>query len=343
MLAGFIGLGSVIDTAYLPALSRMSFPALECYGFDADPARQVDGISRCESLAALLAMPLDIVLITTSSLHHLPVLEAVLQSNVPAIVVEKPVAATLEQLEKLQTLLKDPQIAARVLALDHWIVRTQACNHIHNINEISRIEGFLLEPSGFNAAGEAIALNFATGEADTRQLRHPDGVIVDIGTHTLAMMRETLHQLGGNDQLSIELSYVRDRLGNAISAGDFTTAEGEALLTGTLSEIPFTLHLNKYAGPAGGQKGMRIYLHDGQIINIDREGVNEVIERISDQGTERSTLAGPLYDRCLHDVVFGESRLFLRAPEEVPAYTQRRIAEVAALLELQQQLRGRHE
>ncbi|MEW7311401.1 Gfo/Idh/MocA family oxidoreductase [Buttiauxella gaviniae] len=342
MLAGFIGLGSVIETAYLPALRRLSFPALECYGYDADPARQINGISRCESLETLLAMPLDIVLITTSSLHHLPVLETVLQSQVPAIVVEKPVAATLEQLEKLQTLLKEPQIAARVLALDHWMVRTQACSHIHNINEISRIEGFLLEPSGFNTAGEAIALNFATGEADTRQLRHPDGVIADIGTHVLAMMRETVYQSGGNDKLVVELSYARDRLGNAIAKGDFTTAEGEALLSGTLGDIPFTIHLNKYAGPAGGQKGMRIYLNDGQIINIDREGMNEVVERISADRVERQTLAGPLYDRCLHDVVFGENRLFLQAPEEVPAYTQRRIAEVTALLELQQQLRGSH-
>lgn len=342
MLAGLIGLGSVIETAYLPALRRISPPLLECYGYDADPSRQVDGITRCDSLDALLAMPLDVVLITTSSLHHLPVLERVLQSDVPAIVVEKPVAATLAQLETLKTLLAQPQNAARVLALDHWMIRTQACNHIHNINEIKCIEGFLLEPSGFNAAGEPVALNFATGEADTRQLRHPDGVIVDIGTHTLAMMRETVHQLGGNDQLTVELSYARDRLGNAIAAGDFTTAEGEALLTGTMSGIPFTLHLNKYAGPAGGQKGIRIHLHNGQIINIDRQGLNEVVERISEQGTERNTLAGPLYDRCLHDVVFGEQRLFLRTPEEIPAYTQRRIAEVTALLELQQQLRGTH-
>ncbi len=342
MLAGLIGLGSVIETAYLPALRRISPPLLECYGYDADPSRQVDGITRCDSLDALLAMPLDVVLITTSSLHHLPVLERVLQSDVPAIVVEKPVAATLAQLETLKTLLAKPQNAARVLALDHWMVRTQACNHIHNINEIKCIEGFLLEPSGFNPAGEPVALNFATGEADTRQLRHPDGVIVDIGTHTLAMMRETVHQLGGNDQLTVELSYARDRLGNAIAAGDFTTAEGEALLTGTMSGIHFTLHLNKYAGPAGGQKGIRIHLHNGQIINIDRQGLNEVVERISEQGTERNTLAGPLYDRCLHDVVFGEQRLFLRTPEEIPAYTQRRIAEVTALLELQQQLRGTH-
>lgn len=342
MLAGLIGLGSVIETAYLPALRRISPPALKLYGYDTDPTRQIDGINRCDSLEALLALPLDVVLITTSSLHHLPVLERVLQSEVPAIVVEKPVAATLAQLEKLASLLKEPQIAARVLALDHWMVRTQACDYIHSINQISRIEGFLREPSGFNTVGEPIALNFSTGDADTRQLRHPDGVIVDTGTHVLAMMRETVHLLGGNNGLNIKLSYARDRLGNAIAAGDFTTAEGEALLTGTISDIPFTLHLNKYAGPTGGQKGMRIYLHDGQIINIDREGVNEVVERITAGSTERKLIAGPLYDCCLNDVVFGEKRVFLRTPEAIPAYTQRRLTEVTALLELQQQLRGNH-
>ncbi|WMY72816.1 Gfo/Idh/MocA family oxidoreductase [Buttiauxella selenatireducens] len=342
MLAGIIGLGSVIETAYLPALRRISPPALELYGYDADATRQPDGINRCDSLDALLALPLDVVLITTSSLHHLPVLERVLQSEVPAIVVEKPVAATLAQLEKLETLLKEPHSAARVLALDHWMVRTQACDYIRNINEISRIEGFLREPSGFNAAGEPIALNFATGEADTRQLRHPDGVIVDIGTHVLAMMRETVHHVGGNDRLTIKLNYAHDRLGNAVAPGDVTTAEGEALLTGTISDIPFTLHLNKYAGPAGGQKGMRIYLHDGRIINIDREGANEVVELMTGVSTERKLIAGPLYDRCLNDVVFGENRVFLRTPDEVPAYTQRRLTEVTALLELQQQLRGKH-
>ena len=175
-----------------------------------------------------------------------------------------------------------------------------------------------------------------------RQLRHPDGVIVDIGTHVLAMMRETVHQLGGNNGLNIALSYARDRQGNAIAAGDFTTAEGEALLTGTISDIPFTLLLNKYAGPAGGQKGMRVYLHNGQIINIDREGANEVVERLTDNVTERQVITGPLYDRCLNDVVFGDKRVFAHTPEAIPAYTQRRLTEVTALLELQQQLRGMH-
>jgi hypothetical protein len=83
----------------------------------------------------------------------------------------------------------------------------------------------LLEPSGFNAAGEPVALNFATGELDTRQLRHPDGVILDIGTHVLAMLRETLLGCGGDVTLDLAVRVVKDRLGRDIAHGDMVTAE----------------------------------------------------------------------------------------------------------------------
>ncbi|MQK22317.1 oxidoreductase, partial [Escherichia coli] len=110
-------------------------------------------------------------------------------------------------------LLNEPQHARRVLALDHWMARDGALKLalgelderwqgedaaqprrplLSSIQDIARIDGFLQEPSGFNDQGEPVALNFATGEPDTRQLRHPDGVILDIGTHVLAMLRETI-------------------------------------------------------------------------------------------------------------------------------------------------------
>ena len=342
MLVGLIGTGAIVETAYLPAIARLPLAEIQCYGFDPDPARQLRGITRCESLIDLLALPLDILFITTPSLLHLPVLEAVLKSKTAQIVVEKPVVATLEQLATLGEWLEEPAIASRILALDHWMVRTDATQFIKNINEIEHIEGFLLEPSGFNDAGEPAALNFATGKADSRQLRHPDGVIVDIGTHVLAMIRETAHKLGGSEALTIELLHARDRLGNSIQPGDLTTAEGDAMLRGTMSNIPFTLTLNKYAGPAGGQKGMKIYLHDGRIVNVDRRGADEVVEVLNANSSRQLKISGPLYDRCLGEVVLGPQRIFMRDPEEIPALTRRRMAEVKALLGVQQRLRGKH-
>jgi predicted dehydrogenase len=342
MLVGLIGTGAVVQTAYLPAIARLSLENVTLYGYDPDPGRRQPGVIPCDSLQALLALPLDLVLITTPSLLHLPILQEVLQSKIPQIVVEKPIVAALEQLTTLGKLLAEPEVAARVLALDHWMVRTDAAQFISRVSDIERIEGFLQEPSGFNNAGEPTALNFATGEADTRQFHHPDGVIVDIGTHVLAMMRETVNLLGGNDQLSVELVHARDRLGRDIQPGDFDTAEGEAELRGTMGGIPFTLALNKYAGPAGGQKGMKIYLRDGRVVNVERRGADEVVDVLNTNSSRQHKITAPLYDRCLGEIVLGENRMFASRSKEIPALTRRRLTEVTALLEIHQQLRGRH-
>jgi hypothetical protein len=171
-------------------------------------------------------------------------------------VVEKPIVATLPQIEKLKTLLELPGAASRVLALDHWMARLETVQQglVDTVADIVRIEGFLQEPSGYNAAGEPIALNFATGEPDTRTLRHPDGVILDIGTHVLAMLRETLRYLGECD-MALQVVTAKDRLGRDIRKGDLTTAEGEAHLQGQISGVPVDIWLNKYAGPLAGKKG----------------------------------------------------------------------------------------
>ncbi|HDX4048651.1 TPA: Gfo/Idh/MocA family oxidoreductase [Enterobacter soli] len=344
MLLGFVGLSSVVETAYLPALRLRFSDSLQCLGFDVDPAKQPDGVTRCTSLSELLTQPLDTLFITTASLHHLEVLEQALASPVPRIVVEKPIVATLAQIEKLKTLLALPGAASRVLALDHWMVRLGTVQHglVDTVADIVSIEGFLQEPSGFNAAGEPIALNFATGEPDTRTLRHPDGVILDIGTHVLAMMRETLRYLGGKGDMALQVVTAKDRLGRDIGKGDLTTAEGEAHLQGQISGVPVDLWLNKYAGPSGGQKGLRIYLRDGRIISHDRRGAEDVLEHIDGADIQRWQVPGSIYEHCLAGHILGPQSLFERDPQEVLRTTQRRIEEVELLLTLQQQLRGPH-
>lgn len=363
MRAGFVGLGAVVETAWIPALKRSSLSFEQIYGFDTHAGREVAGVTRCDSLEALLSKSLDYVLITTASLAHLPVLEQVIRSDVPRIVVEKPVAATLPQLAHLQQLLAEPGVAGRVLALDHWMardgIRQLAQGSLHNdwvaqgtypvltpqisaLHDIVKIEGFLQEPSGFNEQGEPVALNFATGQPDTRHLQHPDGVIVDIGTHVLAMIRETLVSLGADESLSLDLLKAVDRLGESIKTGDFTTAEGEAHLQGHLGGIPLEVWLNKYAGPAGGQKGIRLHLRNGAMLSLDRAGADDVLELHRETDIRRWTLTGAVYDRCLKQEIFGAGNLFERAPEQIAPLTQRRIAEVTCLLQLQQQLRGPH-
>ena len=360
MLLGFVGLGAVVETAYLPALRNMFGDALRCVGFDVQSAKQPADVTRCASLAELLAMPLDTLFITTASLHHLDVLEQALVAPIARIVVEKPLVATLSQIEKLKTLLTQPDAANRVLALDHWMARNGAMQLalgklgaqwqgdnpqqalVSHFSHIVKIDGFLQEPSGFNAVGEPIALNFATGEPDTRELRHPDGVILDIGTHVLAMLRETVRYLGGNESMTLQVKSAKDRLGRNIVEGDLTTAEGDAHLQGQISGIPLDIWLNKNAGPAGGQKGLRLCLRDGRVISHDRRGVEDVLELIDGDVVQRWSLPGSVYAHCLVEHILGAQSLFERSPQEVSRTTQRRLEEVECLLTLQQQLRGRH-
>lgn len=363
MRAGFVGLGAVVETAWLPALKRLGILRDECWGFDNDPTRTPEGIRRCDHLDTLLSQPLEWIFITTSSLAHLPVLEHVLKTPVARIVVEKPVAATLSQLTRLQQLLSRPENAHRVLALDHWMARDGVLQlalgtlgqewqpegdyaplppQVACPEDIVSIKGFLLEPSGFNSQGEPIALNFATGEPDTRHLQHPDGVIVDIGTHVLTMLRETLASLGISDTLTLKVVKAVDRLGHPIALGDFRTAEGEAHLQGESGGIPLDIWLNKYAGPKGGQKGLRLMLRNGVVLSQDRRGASEVLECRQGEKVYRWTLPGAVYDRCLQRQIVGEDNLFQRAPQHIAPLTQRRIAEVTCLLQLQQRLRGPH-
>lgn len=360
MLLGFVGLGAVVETAYLPALRKLYGDSLCCVGFDVQPAKQPAGVTRCASLAELLATPLDTLFITTASLHHLDVLEQALAAPIARIVVEKPIVATLSQIEKLKTLLEQPDAADRVLALDHWMARNGAMQLalgklgaqwqgdnpqqalVSHFSDVVKIDGFLQEPSGYNATGEPIALNFATGEPDTRELRHPDGVILDIGTHVLAMLRETVRYLGGNDSMTLQVKSAKDRLGRNIIQGDLTTAEGEAHLQGLISGVPLDIWLNKYAGPAGGQKGLRLYLRDGRIISYDRRGAADVLELIDGDVVQCWCLPGTIYAHCLAEHILGTQSLFERSPQEVSHTTQRRLEEVERLLILQQQLRGSH-
>lgn len=343
MLLGFVGLGAVVETAYLPALRSLFGDSLRCVGFDVQPTKQPAGVTRCTSLEVLFTQPLDTLFITTASLHHLEVLEQALASPIARIVVEKPIVATLSQIEKLKMLLAQPGAADRVLALDHWMARIEMVKRgvVSTFAEIVKIEGFLQEPSGFNVAGEPIALNFATGEPDTRELRHPDGVILDIGTHVLAMLRETVRYLGGNNEMVLRLVSAKDRLGREIPRSDLTTAEGEAHLQGQISGIPLDIWLNKYAGPAGG-KGLRLYLRDGRIISHDRRGTEDVLEVIDGEAVQSWSITGTIYAHCLAEQILGAQSLFERCPQEVSQTTLRRLEEVECLLTLQQQLRGPH-
>lgn len=155
------------------------------------------------------------------------------------------------------------------------------------------------------------------------------------------MLRETLHASGSDTALSLSLRVAKDRLGHDIALGIRALPRGGAS-AGNPGTIPLNIWLNKYAGPAGGQKGMRIGLRDGRIITFDRAPEGEVVTLQDGERVQRWTRPGAIYTHCLDEQILGADNLFIRAPDSVAGLTQRRLEEVEWLLRLQQQLRGPH-
>ncbi|HBW1751408.1 TPA: hypothetical protein MEI08_002626 [Klebsiella quasipneumoniae subsp. similipneumoniae] len=59
MQIGFIGLGAVVETAYLPALRRLGYRIDSCQGYDLDSSRALPGIQRWTRPGAIYAHCLD--------------------------------------------------------------------------------------------------------------------------------------------------------------------------------------------------------------------------------------------------------------------------------------------
>ena len=339
----------MVQTAYLPALAALA-ENTEIWGFD--PAITLPGVMSAPTLEALLAKPLDRLVIATPSLLHLPVLEQALASAIPLILVEKPVVATLAQHDRLHALLADPEVAARVLALDHWMARNAvqqlllsgkldegwqprepgAPGSAGHPRRYQRGGGLLLEPCGLDETGHPCALNFATGEPDRRVLRHPDGVILDIGTHLLAMIRELLVALGGDDRLHL-IAVGRLRPAGAAhparGSGDRRGAS-RACLRGEAAGVPLTLWLDKYAGPGVEKKGFACTSRTG--------GASSCFAAATWSGCTITTSTG-----CgagnMRDPLSPLHRPDPAGPVPLGGWagtTARRLQEVALLLELQQ-------
>lgn len=78
---------------------------------------------------------------------------------------------------------------------------------------------------------------------------------------------------------------------------------------GSISGVPVDIWLNKYAGPAGGQKGLRFHLRDGRIVSHDRRGAEDVLELIKGKEIQRWHIPGTIYEHCLAGIFWEQKSL----------------------------------
>jgi hypothetical protein len=105
-------------------ITKSLYESPRCLGFDVQPVKQPEGVTRCASLAELLSQPLDTLFITTASLHHLEVLEQALASPVRVLWSKNRLSPRFPKLKNSKRCWNCP-VRRRVLALDHWMARLE--------------------------------------------------------------------------------------------------------------------------------------------------------------------------------------------------------------------------
>ena len=192
----------------------------------------------------------------------------------------------------LNALLANPDAASRVLALDHWMARIETVKRslVGSVSDIVKIDGFCRNRADITLQENPSRLTLppASGHSNASPpgRRNPD-----IGTHVLAMLRETVRYLGGSDDMTLQVvtaktagpRYCKRRPdhggGRGASSGPHQRRAGEYLA-------------EQIRGTRGRAKGLRLWLRDGRIISHDRRGAEDVLELIEGENIQRWHIPG---------------------------------------------------
>jgi predicted dehydrogenase len=282
---GLIGLGN-ISPSYIDAFHQ-SHPNASLYGVDPHKEDWPKNIQRKRTIEELCQTSPDLVCILTPPNSHVPILQEVIALT-PAktkILCEKPATIDPQEIETLKGIIEAPNSKNRVLLADHWLGRFWALKNLIQKENVSRLEGFLIEPSGIDHEGKPTPLDFRTGELDKRDWihQHPNGVILDTMIHPFNLLAALF---GGSSEkiiLDSEKSTILDRFGKPIQKGDVTTAEGTATLNMTIGGIPTEITANKYGGETS-KKGVTIHVKQGGHIKLRGTPQGDLLTEYTQEG-----------------------------------------------------------
>lgn len=97
---GVVGLGAAAKNIHIPALRKLPFATI-AGGFD--PNCSADGVPQLPSLAALLELQLDLVVIATPPASHLPIVRACFEAGID-VFCEKPLANSVVEADEMLSL-----------------------------------------------------------------------------------------------------------------------------------------------------------------------------------------------------------------------------------------------
>jgi predicted dehydrogenase len=303
---GLIGLGA-ISRSYIDDFHQ-SHPNASLCGVDPYKKDWPKDIQRIHTVAELCQTLPDLVCILTPPNSHVPILQEViaLTSAKTKILCEKPATIDPQEIETLKGIIEAPNSKNRVFLADHWLGRFWALKNLIQKENVSRLEGFLIEPSGIDHEEKPTPLDFRTGELDKRDWihEHPNGVILDTLIHPFNLLASLF---GGSSEMIVldsKKSTVLDRFGKPIQKGDLTTAEGTAILKGTIGSIPIEITANKYGGKTS-KKGVTIHDKQGGCIELRGTPKGDLLS-ILDQtkGTIQTLHLQPLYERFITEFVW---------------------------------------
>jgi predicted dehydrogenase len=298
---GLIGLGN-ISPSYIDAFQQSHPNALLC-GVDPYKKDWPKDIQRIHTVAELCEISPNLVCILTPPDSHVPILQEVIKRTSPKtkILCEKPATIDPQEIETLKGIIEAPESKNRVLLADHWLGRFWPLKNLIPKENVCRLEGFLIEPSGIDHEGKPTPLDFRTGELDKRDWihQHPNGVILDTLIHPLNLLASLFGGSSKKIVLDSKKSTVLDRFGKPIQKGDMITAEGTAILKGTIGSIPIEITANKY-GEKKSQKGVTIHAKQGVRIELRGTPKGDLLS-ILDQtkGTIQTLHLQPLYERFI--------------------------------------------
>lgn len=267
---GIVGCGKISQCSHVPALQALGSRNAEIVAlYDKDPKRaaslaeekQLKNVKICRSMKAMVESGVDAVIIATPNHLHYPQTILCLESGIH-VMVEKPMAVSLEQADAMCALAKKKKLVLQVNQSFRFIPLYNQVKKIIDKGEIGTPLHIRCIRAGTTAPNEAWSVGadwFVTKAAR-------GGILMDIAVH----MADLIYWLFGDVETISAQNSIRRPGGEVVdnSVSLFRFANGA---TGVL-ELSWTFPVGVNIVEIYGDKGSAVLSDDGKSFVIRKKG-----------------------------------------------------------------------